>query len=69
MVGWLQEVTLYGKEDNRMSNPFMATTIVGTINPSHMAENLVIAQKGVLPTDTYAEAKRRLDQAAGEQGR
>jgi len=52
-----------------MSNPFMATTIVGTINPSHMAENLVIAQKGVLPTDTYAEAKRRLDQAAGEQGR
>lgn len=50
-----------------LSNPFMSTTIVGTINPAHMAENLRIADKGALPADTYAEAKRRLDEAVAEQ--
>lgn len=50
-----------------LSHPFMSTTIVGTINPAHMAENLRIADKGALPADTYAEAKRRLDEAVAEQ--
>lgn len=49
-----------------LSNPHMSTTIVGTINPAHMAENLQIAAKGALAADTYAEAKRRLDEAAAQ---
>jgi aryl-alcohol dehydrogenase-like predicted oxidoreductase len=49
-----------------LSNPFMSTTIVGTINPAHMAENLQIAAKGALAADTYAEAKRRLDEATAQ---
>ncbi|MCL6459832.1 MAG: aldo/keto reductase [Gorillibacterium sp.] len=46
-----------------LSNPDMTTTIVGTVNPIHLNENLRYADKGVLPFDVYEEAKRRLDQA------
>jgi aryl-alcohol dehydrogenase-like predicted oxidoreductase len=42
------------------TNPDLDTTIVGTINPAHLQTNLDILQKGPLPPDFYAEAKRRL---------
>jgi aryl-alcohol dehydrogenase-like predicted oxidoreductase len=48
-----------------LSHPDMHTTIVGTMNPEHLAENLRAADAGPLSPDIYAEAKRRLD-AAGE---
>jgi aryl-alcohol dehydrogenase-like predicted oxidoreductase len=47
-----------------ISHPDMTTTIVGTANPQHLADNLAAAKKGPLPADQYAEAKRRLDRAA-----
>jgi aryl-alcohol dehydrogenase-like predicted oxidoreductase len=46
-----------------LSHPDMTTTIVGTKNPEHLAENLRIVQKGALPESVYEEAKRRLLQA------
>ena len=48
-----------------LSHPHCHTTIVGTLNPHHLAENVAVAQQGALPADVYAEAKQRLD-AAGE---
>jgi len=49
-----------------LSHPDMHTTIVGTLNPEHLADNLRVAATGPLPQDVYAEAKRRLA-AIGEQ--
>jgi len=43
-----------------LSHPNMHTTIVGTSNPDHLAENLAWAGKGVLPEDLYEAAKNRL---------
>jgi aryl-alcohol dehydrogenase-like predicted oxidoreductase len=43
-----------------LSHPEMDTTIVGTLHPEHLAENVRIAEQGPLPADVYAEAKRRL---------
>jgi aryl-alcohol dehydrogenase-like predicted oxidoreductase len=43
-----------------LSHPDLHTTIVGTINPRHLRDNLNALQKGPLPPDVYAEAKRRL---------
>lgn len=43
-----------------LSHPDMSTTIVGTKNPDHLAENLRAARRGALPADVYNEAKRRL---------
>jgi aryl-alcohol dehydrogenase-like predicted oxidoreductase len=43
-----------------ISHPALSTTIVGTLNPDHLAENVAAAKKGPLPDDVYAEAKRRL---------
>jgi aryl-alcohol dehydrogenase-like predicted oxidoreductase len=43
-----------------LSHPDMTTTIVGTKNPDHLADNLRQAAKGPLPADVYEEAKRRL---------
>ena len=48
-----------------LSHPHCHTTIVGTLQPEHLAENIAIASKGPLPPDVYAEAKKRLD-AGGE---
>lgn len=48
-----------------LSHPHCHTTIVGTLSPDHLQENVAIAQAGALPADVYAEAKKRLD-AAGE---
>jgi aryl-alcohol dehydrogenase-like predicted oxidoreductase len=44
-----------------LTHPHMTTTIVGTKNPHHLAENVRYASKGPLPADVYEEAKRRLD--------
>jgi aryl-alcohol dehydrogenase-like predicted oxidoreductase len=43
-----------------LTHPDIHTTIVGTLNPDHLAENLRAAANGPLPQDVYAEAKRRL---------
>jgi aryl-alcohol dehydrogenase-like predicted oxidoreductase len=43
-----------------ISHPALSTTIVGTLNPDHLAENVAAVKKGPLPEDVYAEAKRRL---------
>ena len=36
------------------------TTIVGTMDPDHLRDNVAVAQKGPLPGDVYDEAKLRL---------
>jgi aryl-alcohol dehydrogenase-like predicted oxidoreductase len=46
-----------------LSHPELDTTIVGTLRPEHLAENLRAAEAGPLPPDVYAEARRRLDAA------
>ena len=46
-----------------LSHPDMHTTIVGTLNPDHLAENFKAAEAGPLPEDIYVEAKLRLDEA------
>jgi aryl-alcohol dehydrogenase-like predicted oxidoreductase len=43
-----------------ISHPDMDTTIVGTINPDHLQDNINALLAGPLPADVYAEAKRRL---------
>ena len=43
-----------------ISHPDMDTTIVGTINPDHLQDNVKSLLAGPLPADVYAEAKRRL---------
>ncbi|HLZ72183.1 MAG TPA: aldo/keto reductase [Dehalococcoidia bacterium] len=43
-----------------LSHPQLDTTIVGTLNPEHLLENLAAAQAGPLRPDVYEEAKRRL---------
>ncbi|HZC17054.1 MAG TPA: aldo/keto reductase [Caulobacteraceae bacterium] len=50
-----------------LSHPDMTTTIVGTANPKHLADNVAAARKGPLPADQVAEAKRRLAAAAEAQ--
>jgi aryl-alcohol dehydrogenase-like predicted oxidoreductase len=47
-----------------ISHPDMTTTIVGTANPKHLADNVAAARRGPLPADQYGEAKRRLAAAA-----
>ncbi|MCL5996465.1 MAG: aldo/keto reductase [Chloroflexi bacterium] len=49
-----------------LSHPDMHTTIVGTLIPEHLADNLRAANAGPLSKDVYDEAKRRLA-SAGEQ--
>ncbi len=46
-----------------LSHPGMSTTIVGTLIPKHLEENIAIAEKGPLPADVYEEAKHRLSEA------
>ena len=48
-----------------LSHPHCHTTIVGTLLPEHLAENVAVAQRGPLPKDVYEEAKKRLS-AIGE---
>ena len=42
------------------------TTIVGTINPDHLQDNVRALLAGPLPADLYAEAKRRLADAGSQ---
>ena len=46
-----------------LSHPYCHTTIVGTMNPDHLQENVRIATRGALPDDVYEEAKKRLSEA------
>lgn len=48
-----------------ISHPHMHTTIVGSLIPAHILDNVRVADMGALSPETYAEAKRRLD-AIGE---
>lgn len=43
-----------------ITNPNAHTTIVGTLNPAHLHENLTAAMKGPLPASVFGEATRRL---------
>lgn len=43
-----------------LTNAHTHTIIVGTLNPSHLHENIAAVLEGPLPTDVYHEAKRRL---------
>jgi aryl-alcohol dehydrogenase-like predicted oxidoreductase len=43
-----------------LSHPALSSTIVGTSSVNHLRSNVTIAEKGPLPEDLYAEAKRRL---------
>ena len=46
-----------------LAHPHANTIIVGTLYPEHLAENVAAVEKGPLPNEVYAEAKRRLAQA------
>jgi aryl-alcohol dehydrogenase-like predicted oxidoreductase len=46
-----------------LSHPDIDTTIVGTLYPDHLKENVAAALRGPLPPDVYAEAKQRLTKA------
>ena len=48
-----------------LSHPYCHTTIVGTLLPEHLQENVSTTLRGPLPSDVYEEAKKRLD-AIGE---
>jgi aryl-alcohol dehydrogenase-like predicted oxidoreductase len=43
-----------------ITHPELSTTIVGTLNPEHLKQNVAAALKGPLPASVYNEAKRRL---------
>jgi aryl-alcohol dehydrogenase-like predicted oxidoreductase len=51
-----------------LSHPHCDTTIVGTLNPLHLAENVAAAGRGPLPKDLYDEITRRVRSAARELG-
>jgi aryl-alcohol dehydrogenase-like predicted oxidoreductase len=42
-----------------ISHPDLDTTIVGTLSPDHVRDNINALLKGPLPSDVYEEAKRR----------
>jgi aryl-alcohol dehydrogenase-like predicted oxidoreductase len=46
-----------------LSHPDLSSTIVGTSSVDHLRSNVAIAEKGPLPADLYAEAKRRMQPA------
>jgi aryl-alcohol dehydrogenase-like predicted oxidoreductase len=46
-----------------LSHPQVDTIIAGTLRPEHLKENVQAAERGPLPPDVYAEAKRRLAEA------
>src|SRR5919109_351533 len=43
-----------------VTNPDMHTTIVGTLNPEHLHQNIAAVLQGPLPAAVYAETRRRL---------
>jgi aryl-alcohol dehydrogenase-like predicted oxidoreductase len=44
-----------------LSHPYINTTIVGTLYPEHLQENIEAAMRGPLPSTIYQEAKHRLE--------
>ena len=46
-----------------ITNPDVHTTIVGTLNPAHLHENIAAVFQGPLPATVYHEAKHRLTAA------
>jgi aryl-alcohol dehydrogenase-like predicted oxidoreductase len=46
-----------------ITSPDMHTTIVGTLNPTHLQENVAAVMKGPLPAPMYHEARSRLADA------
>ena len=44
-----------------ITHPQVHTTIVGTMDVEHLAENLRTVERGVLDAEVYEEAKRRLE--------
>jgi aryl-alcohol dehydrogenase-like predicted oxidoreductase len=46
-----------------ITSPDVHTTIVGTLNPTHLQENVAAVLQGPLPAAIYDEAKRRLADA------
>ena len=44
-----------------LTHPHAHTIIVGTLHPEHLQEDVQAVLRGPLPSDVYAEAKRRLD--------
>jgi aryl-alcohol dehydrogenase-like predicted oxidoreductase len=44
-----------------LSHPDVNTTIVGTLYPEHLQENIAALEQGPLPANIYEEAKHRLD--------
>lgn len=46
-----------------ISTAGVTTIIAGTADPEHVRDNARAARRGPLPTDVYAEAQRRLDDA------
>lgn len=51
-----------------LTNPDMHTTIVGTLNPAHLHDNIAAALQGPLPSAVYEEARRRLATARAVPG-
>ena len=49
-----------------LAHPHCDTTIVGTLNPDHLAANLAAAEKGPLPADLYDQVTRRVRAALKE---
>ncbi|QDU40889.1 General stress protein 69 [Maioricimonas rarisocia] len=43
-----------------LSHPHCHTTIVGTCNPDHLAENVAAAERGPLPVELYETVRRRV---------
>ena len=46
-----------------LSHPGLSSTIVGTSDIAHLDGNIAIAERGPLPGDLYAEARKRLQPA------
>ena len=46
-----------------LSHPHYQTSIVGTMDPGHLAENLKAIENGPLPKDTYHDITRRITEA------
>lgn len=46
-----------------LSHPHCDTTIVGTLEPAHLRENVETVSRGPLAADVYEEAKKRLTEA------
>ena len=48
-----------------VSHPHCHTTIVGTCNPAHLAENVAAANNGPLPAELYEQVKSRVAELTG----